>query len=147
MNDNQLLLEHINALKEHLEHDEGRRTGAYQDTKGFWTIGVGHLLSAEQSERELEAMGLEDELDDWEGFTLTDKQVDDLLVIDIDDTLTMLKLSFSVEELAELDPIRFIALFSMAFQLDRLSSFRRWSMLSSRAVGIAPQTKCCGQTA
>ena len=90
MNDNQLLLEHINALGEHLEHDEGRRTEAYQDTKGFWTIGVGHLLSAEQSERELEAMGLEDELDDWEGFTLTDKQVDDLLVIDIDDTLTML---------------------------------------------------------
>ena len=117
------LLGNINALKEHLEHDEGRKKGAYKDSKGLWTIAVGHLLSAEQTDRELEAMGLEDELDDWEGFEITDEQIDALLNIDIDDTLTMLKLSFTIDELTELNPDRFIALFSMAFQMGSVVKF------------------------
>ena len=117
------LLGNINALKEHLEHDEGRRKGAYKDSKGFWTIAVGHLLSAEQTDRELEAMGLDDELDDWEGFEITDEQIDALLDIDIDDTLTMLKLSFTIDELTGLNPDRFIALFSMAFQMGSVVKF------------------------
>lgn len=35
-------------LKKQLERDEGRKLEAYQDTNGFWTIGVGHLLGTEK---------------------------------------------------------------------------------------------------
>lgn len=111
------------ALKKHLEHDEGRRREAYKDSKGYWTIAVGHLLDAEQSDRELAAMGLDDELDTWEGFEITEAQIDELLDIDIDDTLTMLKLSFDESELAVLDPVRYISLFSMAYQLGSVIKF------------------------
>ena len=31
-------------LKKELRQDEGVRLEAYRDSKGFWTIGVGHLL-------------------------------------------------------------------------------------------------------
>lgn len=111
------------ALKQHLEHDEGRRKKAYKDSKGYWTIAIGHLLDAEQSDRELAALGLEDELDNWEGFEITDAQIDELLDIDIDDTLTMLKLSFEESELEKLDPDRYISLFSMAYQLGSVIKF------------------------
>jgi len=32
------------ALYTDLEHDEGKVTYAYQDSLGYWTIGVGHLI-------------------------------------------------------------------------------------------------------
>ena len=34
----------ILKLKKELERDEGRRNKAYQDSKGIWTVGVGHNL-------------------------------------------------------------------------------------------------------
>jgi Straboviridae endolysin len=33
-------------LKKQLERDEGRRLRAYRDSRGYWTIGVGHLLGS-----------------------------------------------------------------------------------------------------
>lgn len=33
-------------LKAELERDEGRRLHAYRDSRGFYTIGVGHLIGA-----------------------------------------------------------------------------------------------------
>ena len=117
------LLENIAALKAHFRHDEGEKERSYKDSEGYWTVGVGHLLDAEQSDRELKAMGLEDELDDWEGFKITPEQIEELLDIDIDDTLTMLKLSFDESELEKLDSTRFISLFSMAYQLGSVIKF------------------------
>ena len=29
-----------------LTHDEGRKSSVYQDSLGFWTIGVGHMVDA-----------------------------------------------------------------------------------------------------
>jgi len=34
----------ISSVKELIEYHEGRRTEAYRDTKGLWTIGIGRLL-------------------------------------------------------------------------------------------------------
>lgn len=34
-------------LYEDLARDEGKKLKAYKDTKGFWTIGIGHLLGTE----------------------------------------------------------------------------------------------------
>ncbi len=117
------LKENITALKAHITLDEGEEEEAYLDSKDNWTVGIGHLLSAEQTDRELRAMGLEDELDNWEGFKITDAQMHELLDIDIDDTMTMLKISFDATELAKLDSVRFISLFSMAYQLGSVVKF------------------------
>lgn len=35
-------------LRDELVRDEGLKLDAYQDTNGFWTIGVGHLLGSEK---------------------------------------------------------------------------------------------------
>ena len=50
--------------------EEGKRRKAYKDTKGFWTIGVGHLIQLPS-----EAYLLSKEL--------TDKEISDLLVSDL----------------------------------------------------------------
>lgn len=34
----------LDRLKEELERDEGRVKYAYQDSEGYWTIGIGHLI-------------------------------------------------------------------------------------------------------
>lgn len=36
----------LELLKQELIRDEGLRLDAYQDSLGFWTIGVGHLLTS-----------------------------------------------------------------------------------------------------
>lgn len=52
-----------------IEAWEGRRTTAYKDTAGRWTIGVGHLIRPEE---------------DWmKSATLTDDQINDLFAKDV----------------------------------------------------------------
>ena len=80
------------------------------------------LLGQEQTDAELAAMGLEDELEDWTGFTVTREQGEALLDIDIQDAVESLHPTkrypgWTEEELESLDTERFIALMSMAFQL------------------------------
>lgn len=60
------------TLKQELTRDEGLRLKAYQDTRGFWTIGVGHLLGSRQrmsdiTEREALAL-LEVDIEDAEAL-------------------------------------------------------------------------------
>jgi lysozyme len=49
--------------------EEGARNKAYKDTKGLWTIGVGHLIKADEQH--------------LINATLTDAQVEDLLKSDL----------------------------------------------------------------
>ena len=39
------MIDHI--LVQEVIYEEGFRTESYQDTKGYWTIGVGHLLGSD----------------------------------------------------------------------------------------------------
>jgi len=57
--------ERIDLLKRLLHDEEGYNPVAHK-VQGKWHIGSGHLLDQAQSDEELEAMGLDDELDDWE---------------------------------------------------------------------------------
>ncbi len=61
------------ATDDVLIHDimnaEGFSLDAYKDTRGFWTIGYGHLLP--------------DQNKDWTGHTITEEEADELLVEDI----------------------------------------------------------------
>ena len=49
--------------------EEGARNKAYKDSKGLWTIGVGHLIKADEQH--------------LINTTLTDAQVEDLLKSDL----------------------------------------------------------------
>ena len=110
-------------LAQEIRDDEGLRLEAYPGPKTKKLhIGYGHLLEQEQHDEELRAMGLEDELDDWTGFTITEEQAEALLFIDIEDAIeglapTKRYTGWTEEELEALDPERYIALISMAFQL------------------------------
>ena len=56
--------------KELLRFHEGQRLTAYLDTEGYWTVGVGHLLPDPKNNK-------------WRGYTITQKQCDDLFESDI----------------------------------------------------------------
>ena len=118
-------------MKAELREDEGEKRNedglhiVYKGPKtGLPHCCYGHLLGQQQSEEELQAMGLEDEPEDWfsAGLTFTDDVAEKLLEIDIWDAIEGLHPSkrypgFTEDELSELDPQRFIALINMAFQL------------------------------
>jgi lysozyme len=60
----------MDDVKAMIKQHEGVRTEAYKDTKGLWTIGVGHLIG-DGSDAALEKSG-------YKGRSLTPKEVDDL---------------------------------------------------------------------
>lgn len=55
--------------KELLKFHEGERLTAYQDTRGLWTIGVGHLLDSPRNPK-------------WRGYTITKEASDQLFELD-----------------------------------------------------------------
>jgi lysozyme len=81
-------------LMEQLERHEGRRAKPYLDSRGKWTIGVGHNLSDK---------GLPDEI------------IDELFVLDIDEALAGLDVRLPWWK--GLDDVRARAVADMAFQL------------------------------
>lgn len=108
-------------LRKHLEHEEGKKLEAYIEKKsGLWHIGYGHLLQQEQTPAECAILGIDDDdydVDNWEGFTITDEQCDALLQVDIQDAVDSLLPRWTEEDLDKLAPDRYIALISMAFQM------------------------------
>ena len=55
--------------KELLKFHEGERLTAYQDTRGFWTIGVGHLLPDPRDPK-------------WRGYKISQEACDKLFQMD-----------------------------------------------------------------
>ena len=113
------------TIREILELKEGRKREAYLDTEKIWHIAVGHKLEGGQTDKELEILGIEDEPEDdnWEGFTVTEEQIDALLDHDIEETNSRVLVSFTQDELDALDPSRYHALFNMAYQIGSVSGF------------------------
>ena len=73
-------MNNIELLKVELRKDEGVELKAYPGpVTGLPHIGIGHLLAQEQSEEELEAMGIDDELEDWWELEITPEQAEALL--------------------------------------------------------------------
>ena len=69
---------------EFLTLNEGFRNEPYKDSRGFWTIGIGHLITRDSKLP-----------DKWKGVKLTDEQVTDLFKKDYDKHLEEAK-KFSV---------------------------------------------------
>ena len=113
--------ENKEALRKELIEEEGLKLEAYiEEISGKWHIGYGHLLQQEQTEAELAVLELghdEYEIDEWEGFTITIEQAEQLLGVDIQDAIDSLKPKFMDEDLGKLSPARFISIMSMAYQV------------------------------
>lgn len=78
---------------------EGCRLDAYRDTRGFWTVGYGHLL---------------DQTQDWNGHTITQDDADQLLERD----MTSARITATeFPHFSELNEVRQAVLISMAFQM------------------------------
>lgn len=94
-------------LRAQLIRDEGIVSHAYQDSRGFWTIGVGHLI------------------DERKGGSLPQAIIDDILDYDIEKHTNALIKKFPW--VADLDPIRQAVLINMAFNLgiDGLAEFTK----------------------
>jgi lysozyme len=100
------IVPHFDAIKAHLEFEEGRKNYAYQDNLGFWTIGVGRLI------------------DHRKGGHLTDEEIDALLANDIRSHMRDIE-DWPAWQAVKDDPVRATALLSMAFQMgaENLSEF------------------------
>lgn len=83
-------------LHNELIRDEGICLNAYKDTRGFWTIGVGHLLGK-----------------DKRMSTITPNEAVALLQIDIQNALAIVR--SCIPRFIELDDVRQRALINMAF--------------------------------
>lgn len=125
-------MSNVEALREHLVIEEGLELTAYLEKKSQkMHIAYGHLLEQEQTPEELEVLDIEDDLDNWEGFTITQDQADRLLDVDINDAVESLAPSFTPESLEELNEARYIALLSMSFQLGGYGVQRFKSMVAA----------------
>lgn len=108
--------ERLDLLKKRLVSDEGFNPVAHQ-VFGKWHIGFGHYLGQEQTDEELEVMGLDDELDDWEGFELTPDQCESLFKIDVEDAFADAQLVFDDNVLDSLTPSRWCVVVEMCYQM------------------------------
>ena len=92
------IVPHFDAIKAHLEQEEGRVPYGYVDSLGYLTIGVGRLI------------------DRRKGGKLSDEEIDHLLANDICAKMNSIKDWPSWQAVKD-DPVRATALLSMAFQL------------------------------
>jgi lysozyme len=86
--------------------EEGSRNKAYKDSKGLWTIGVGHLIKADEQHLIT--------------ATLTDEQVEDLLKSDLKWCSDAVESSVKVP----LTQSQFDALYSLCFNIGE-GAFRK----------------------
>jgi len=91
---------------EFITKEEGARNKAYKDTKGLWTIGVGHLIKADEQHLIT--------------TTLTDEQVEELLRSDLKWCSEAVESSVKVP----LSQNQFDALYSLCFNIGE-TNFRK----------------------
>lgn len=93
--------------KQELTLDEGRFLKSYKDTRGYWTIGVGHLLGNNP---------------EYADTTITDDQCDELFEEDFEQAVQDAEAAYG--GFSGLDGPRQGALVNMAFELgSKLSTF------------------------
>ncbi|MCY4762670.1 glycoside hydrolase family protein [Klebsiella aerogenes] len=104
------------TLEEMIRFDEGSKNTVYKDSEGYWTVGVGHLLTKNPSKDVAIA-----ELDKLVGHKsygyINDQEIQKILTKDINRTVkdisrTDLALTYTV-----IDEVRRAALVNMVFQL------------------------------
>lgn len=91
---------------------EGREARAYKDTKGLWTIGVGHLVQANEMER---LVGTPQMIGGRlrGSVVLTDREIDDLARVDFDRFIRRVNIELQVPVTQN----QFDSLVSLAFNI------------------------------
>lgn len=106
--------------KELIAIDEGKRNKPYLDTRGNYTIGVGHFLGKTGFNAELRKhLAIPD---DYMEKGITDVQIEQLFDMDLNRCLNQLKFYYKWFE--ELDDIRQAVMISMCFNLGILRLFK-----------------------
>lgn len=100
-----------------LTFDEGVRNDLYKDTLGYWTIGIGHLVTKSANKNEAIAI-LDKNFGRATTGNLTDTEVKQLFNEDIQSVVNQIKRNATVSEVYEsLDANRQMAMTNFAFQL------------------------------
>lgn len=100
-----------------LRYDEGKKNSLYKDTLGFWTIGVGHLVTKDPSVAVARQI-LDKKFKRVTGGTLTDAEVESLFNEDIEVTIRgIMNSKFLAPIYTKLDCARQSALINMCFQM------------------------------
>lgn len=107
----------MDYLNKILRQDEGVMTKIYKDSLGFYTVGIGHLLTKEDNKQKAI-----EELDKIVGRStngeITQSEVDYILELDVKRMMDgILKSGALSPVFNNLDPIRRLGLFSMCFQM------------------------------
>jgi lysozyme len=71
----------ITKAANYIKKNEGVRNKLYKDSKGLWTIGIGHLVKPE-------------EMSSFKGKTLSDEQVEALFKKDVDQKMSLIQKHF-----------------------------------------------------
>ena len=72
----------ITKAAKYIKDNEGSKPYLYKDTKGFWTIGIGHLVTTPE------------ELLQYKGRTLTDAEIEQLFAKDISSKMRAINATF-----------------------------------------------------
>ncbi|WP_375752616.1 glycoside hydrolase family protein [Enterobacter roggenkampii] len=117
----------MKTLTEMIKYDEGVKYSLYKDSLGFYTIGVGHLVT--KSTNKNTALDI---LDKKFGRVtkgvITSDEAEDLLLEDIQSTIIGIQNNPTLSKLYNsLDSIRKFALINMCFQLgvDGVAGFKK----------------------
>lgn len=107
----------VSNIFEMLRYDEGLRLDIYKDTEGFWTIGIGHLLTKNPS-----IAVAQKELDKLIGRAtmgrITNKEAEELFSLDVLKVEKGINSNGTLKVVYDsLDPVRKDALKNMVFQM------------------------------
>lgn len=83
-----------------IKESEGCELVAYKDTRGLWTVGVGHLLDPQDK--------------DWSGYAITQQEADAFLQ---EDMMTARNLASGFPYFASMNDVRQAVCVSMCFQM------------------------------
>lgn len=96
-------------LYQMLRYDEGEKLELYLDTEGYWTIGIGHLVTKNPLKAEaIRILGSD---------KITKEQSEKMFNEDVQDALRAIKNSTLNRTYQSLDKVRQDALVNMVFQL------------------------------
>lgn len=99
-----------------LKYDEGCKLEIYKDTLGYYTIGIGHLVSKE-SEFSIAVATLDSSIGRSTNGIITDIEAQTLFQSDVAKAKSSLSQYGLGSLLNNLDPVRQAALINMSFQL------------------------------
>ncbi|KAN0018434.1 hypothetical protein ACTFIU_011050 [Dictyostelium citrinum] len=113
----------VSSLKDMIKYDEGEKLDMYKDTQGYYSIGIGHLITRIK-ERNVAIKVLEDQLGHKVKMNsknepqITSSESESLFEKDLTVATKSIESNSTLSTIySKLDPIRQMALMNMVFQM------------------------------